>query len=80
MEITGLPGAAALSATNLPKIDPPKCSEVIIAADADKAGLDAAEQLAGRLTASGLKVRIAAPATPGNDWNDELRSCSNTKN
>lgn len=80
MQITGLPGAAALSATNLSKIDPPKCSEVIIAADADKAGMDAAEQLADRLTSAGHKVRIAAPATPGNDWNDELRSCNITNN
>lgn len=75
MEITGLPGAAALSATNLPNVHPPKCSEVIIAADADEAGMVAAVQLADRLTSVGYKVRIAAPATPGNDWNDELRSC-----
>ncbi|AUX78118.1 TROPIM superfamily domain-containing protein [Sinorhizobium fredii] len=80
MQITGFPGAAALSATNLPKIAPPKCSEVIIAADADKPGIEAAEQLAGRLTSAGHKVRIAAPVTPGNDWNDELRSCHNIKN
>lgn len=80
MEITGLPGAAAVSATNLPKIDPPKCSEVIIVADADEAGMVAAGQLADRLTSDGHKVRIAAPATPGNDWNDELRSCNITNN
>lgn len=72
MQITGFPGGAALSAGNMAKIDPPKCSEVIIAADADKPGIEAAEQLAGRLAAAGYKVRIATPTTTGNDWNDEL--------
>lgn len=79
MEITGLPGAAALSATNLPKIDPPKCSEVIIAADADEPGIKAAEQLADRLVTAGYKVRIATPTTTGNDWNDELKTHGDTE-
>lgn len=79
MQITGAPGGAALSATNLPKADPPKCSEVIIAADADKAGVEAAEKLAGRLVSAGHKVRIATPATPGSDWNDELRAHGDTE-
>ena len=78
MQITGLPGAAALSASNLPNVDPPPCSEVIIAADADRPGMEAAEQLADRLAAAGQKVRIAVPSTPGKDWNDELNTSDDT--
>jgi hypothetical protein len=79
MQIAGLPGAAALSATNLAKIDPPECTEVIIAADADKAGMEAAEKLAARLAAAGRRVRIAVPTTAGNDWNDELIARDDTE-
>ncbi len=79
MQITGLPGAAALSASNLSKFDPPECSEIIIAADADEPGMDAAKQLADRLVAAGHKVRIAVPQTPDHDWNDELIASGDTK-
>ncbi len=74
MQLTGLPGVAALSAGNLPKIQLPPCSEVIIAADNDPPGRDAAEALAKRLAAGGGLVRIAWPPREGDDWNDALQS------
>jgi putative DNA primase/helicase len=72
MQISGLPGIAALSATNMPMVRPPKCSEVIIAADNDPPGLRAAAQLAERLEYEGRRVVIARPPVEGADWNDRL--------
>ncbi len=72
MEISGLPGIAALSATNMPTIRPPKCAEVIIAADNDEPGRKAAAQLAERLEYEGRNVRIATPPGEGDDWNDRI--------
>jgi putative DNA primase/helicase len=72
MQISGLPGIAALSASNMPTVRPPECAEVVIAADNDDAGRRAAEQLARRLRHEGRRVRIAKPAAEGMDWNDRL--------
>ena len=74
MELTGLPGGAALGAESLEEAEPPACSEIIIAADNDKPGIKAARKLALRLASAGRLVRIAVPATEGGDWNDELRA------
>jgi putative DNA primase/helicase len=73
--IAKLPGIAALSATNLPKVTPPPCSEIIIACDNDRAGRDKAKNAAEKWAASGRKVRIAVPEGYG-DWNDVLRAVS----
>ena len=72
MQIFGLPGIAALSASNLPTIRPPKCAKVIIAADNDDPGRQAAAQLAKRLKYEGRSVLIAKPPVEGMDWNDRL--------
>lgn len=73
MQLAGrVPGIAALSASNMPSIRPPKCAEIIIAADADDVGRKAAAQLAARLEYEGRKVRIAVPPADGEDWNDRL--------
>ena len=71
-QLTGLPGIAALSASNLSKIVPPPCSEIIIAADNDDAGRDAAKQAAQIWTMAGFKVHIAPAPDWGKDWNDAL--------
>ena len=71
-QLTGLPGIAALSAGNLPKLVPPPCSEIIIAADNDDVGRDAAKQAAQIWTMAGFKVYIAPAPDPDSDWNDAL--------
>ena len=41
---------------------------LVIFADADPAGADAAEKLRHRARTAGLAVIVKAPSTPGNDW------------
>ena len=72
---SGIPTWAALSSGNIPNlILPPKpmASEVIIAADYDKAGLDAALSAQERWTAEGRDVRVVSPDEIGADFNDAL--------
>jgi putative DNA primase/helicase len=77
-QITGMPAIATLGAQNLRTVEPPPCSEIIITADNDDTGRDAAEALARRLC--GRKVRIAVPDGPkGYDWNDVLHSGADTE-
>ena len=79
-QITGVPAIAALSAGNMANVDPPACSEVIIAADNDEPGREAARALAQRLLGQGRRVRIAIPEGPkGFDWNDALRAGTASK-
>lgn len=52
---------------------PPVAEVVIIAADNDQAGLEAAEIAAGRLEAEGRAVSIIHPRKMGADFNDMLR-------
>jgi putative DNA primase/helicase len=72
MQITDLPGIAALAAWNLPKITPPPAHEYILAADNDPAGLSGARALAAKLVRAGHVVRLAVPPEPQSDWNDML--------
>jgi putative DNA primase/helicase len=68
---TGRPAWAALSAGGLARlILPDTVQDVLIAADADPAGEQAARALAARLIAQGRTARIAAPAA--GDWADAL--------
>lgn len=46
--------------------------QIIIAADSDSAGMNAAKLLATRLLGSGYKVKIAKPPSDGTDFNDLL--------
>jgi putative DNA primase/helicase len=73
-ELTGLPAIAAVSAVNLEAIVLPPCSEVIVAADNDPTGREAAEAAADRLAVPGRTVRLAVAPGHGKDWNDLLRS------
>jgi putative DNA primase/helicase len=62
---------ACVSAGGLAAVElPAGAREVVIAADHDKAGLEAAHALARRLLSEGRKVRLATPPREGQDWLD----------
>ncbi|WP_425441072.1 DUF7146 domain-containing protein [Sphingomonas rubra] len=63
------PGAGMLVAMCLPPI----VSSVIIAADNDAAGEQAARRSAEGFASEGRQVRIMRPNPPFKDWNDQLR-------
>jgi putative DNA primase/helicase len=74
MQATEIPTWAALSANGMKKLLlPPEVREVVIAADADETGLEAAEEAASRWHAEGRKVRIIKPPE-GLDFNDLARA------
>jgi len=73
MQRTGTPGWAALSTSGLKTLVLPRLvEEVVILADADDPGEDAAQDAAGRWTRDGRRVRIARPPYGYNDFNDVL--------
>ena len=72
---TGIPTWAALSSGNIPNLilsPKPLAIEILIAADHDKAGLDAAYRAAERWSAEGRHVEICPPLEPDTDYNDLL--------
>jgi phage/plasmid primase-like uncharacterized protein len=72
-EATGWPVWAAIAAPFMKEvIVPPEVREVLIAADHDKAGIEAAHALARRLIREGRKVRVAVPPGEKDDWLDVL--------
>jgi putative DNA primase/helicase len=74
MQATGIPTWAALSAGGIKKLLlPPDVREVLIAADADLAGISAARIAAQRWHAEGRKVRIVKPPERL-DFNDLARA------
>ena len=72
MQLSGLPGIAAISATNMKSITLPKCREGIIAADADEPGRKGARELAANCDYLGVKVRRVLPPKADTDWNNVL--------
>lgn len=73
-QATGWPVWAAISANLMPHVPLPQgVKEVVVAADHDRAGLRAAQELAQRLVGLGVKVRLAVPPKEGQDWLDVLR-------
>lgn len=73
MHLTGLPGWAALSTSGLRSIVLPReVSNVVILADADEPGLEAASVTAKRLRSEGRVVRIKVPVSPYKDFADQL--------
>ena len=71
-----IPAWAALSTSGLRGIELPSlplAARITIAADNDKAGLSAAEELADRAAGEGREVQIALPPDDGADFNDLLR-------
>jgi phage/plasmid primase-like uncharacterized protein len=73
--LMGLPAWAAISAGNLAEgvLLPPEACSVVIAADPDKAGADAARKAWQRWTGEGRTVRIGTPDGQ-DDFNDMLRA------
>ncbi len=66
-----IPTVAAYSAGALAAWQwPPGLQRLVIFADADQAGADAADKLHQRAQAAGLSVNVMAPTTPGADWCD----------
>jgi hypothetical protein len=69
-----LAGWATVGAFGMARLHVPwRFRRVVIGADHDRAGLDAARALARRLRAEGRQTAIRPPPTSGDDWNDELR-------
>lgn len=70
-----LPAWAAISAGNLARglLLPPEVRAVVIAADPDPAGRNAAAGASTRWQAEGRRVQIATPDVAGRDFNDLLQ-------
>jgi hypothetical protein len=72
-EATGWPVWATIAALFMKEVIVPlEVKEILIAADHDKAGLEAAHALARRLLREGRRVRLAVPPEEGEDWLDVL--------
>ena len=72
-ETTGWPVWATIAAPFMREVVvPPEVGEVVVAADHDQAGLEAARALARRLLREGRRVRMAVPPEEGEDWLDAL--------
>ncbi len=72
-EATGWPVWALVAAPFLKEASlPPEVKEVVVCADHDKAGLEAAHALARRLLREGRRARLAVPPDEGADWLDVL--------
>lgn len=68
---SGLPTVAAYSADNLAAWHwPTGVRRLVIFADHDKAGREAADTLRVRALSVGLAVSVMTPTTPGDDWCD----------
>jgi putative DNA primase/helicase len=68
---TGLPVWSTICADGMARlVIPPEVRLVVICADHDTAGLDAAKTLARRLLTEQRRVKILMPDTPGEDWAD----------
>lgn len=68
---SGVPTVAAYSAGALAAWQwPASVRRVVVFADADPAGDDAADRLSQRARAAGLIVHVMTPSTPGTDWAD----------
>lgn len=74
LEMLGGPVWVAAGATFLPHmLFPPEVSSVIVGADNDPAGMQAAEEAARAFAERGLTCRIIQPLDGFKDFNDELR-------
>lgn len=76
-----LPCWATLGATNLSSVELPPlplASEVVLIADNDGPGMQAAHDAARRFRGQGRTVRIAKPPAPYKDFNEALQAASAT--
>lgn len=71
-----LPAWAAISAGNLAKglVLPPEIRAIVVAADPDRVGREAAEAAACRWRSEGRRVRVAMPNREDQDFNDLIRA------
>ena len=68
---SGVPTVASYCADNLARWRwPGGVSRLVVFADADPAGLKAADDLVGRAVRAGLHAEALAPSAPGADWAD----------
>ena len=68
---SGVPAVAAYSAGALASwVWPSDLRRLVIFADADPAGANAADKLRQRARTAGLSVEVMTPTTPGTDWCD----------
>jgi putative DNA primase/helicase len=75
-QLHGVPVWAALTAGLLAKFEPPdKVRRLLIFADADAAGLQAAARLLERLQGR-VCMELRTPAAGAKDWNDALMKCT----
>ena len=66
-----VPTVASYCAGNLAKWQwPPGLQRLVIFADADKAGREAADTLRARALAAGLRCEVLTPSTAGTAWCD----------
>jgi len=71
-EATGWPVWATIAAPFMREVIVPEVKEVVVCADHDRAGLEAAHTLARRLIREGRRARLAVPPVEGEDWLDVL--------
>jgi putative DNA primase/helicase len=72
-EATGWPVWATIAAPFMKEVVVPhEVKEVVVCADHDRAGLEAAHALARKLIREGRRVRVAVPPEEGEDWLDVL--------
>jgi phage/plasmid primase-like uncharacterized protein len=68
---SGIHTVAAYCAGNMASyVWPPSVKRIVVFADADRAGVDAAQKLKIRAMQSGLSAVVLSPTTPGTDWCD----------
>lgn len=68
---SSVPTAAAYSAGNLAAyVWPPGVRRIVVFADNDAAGADAADKLRQRARRAGLLCEVLTPTAPGSDWAD----------
>ena len=68
---SGIHTVAAYCAGNVASyVWPPSVRRIVVFADADRAGVDAAQKLKIRAMQSGLSAVVLSPSTPGTDWCD----------
>ena len=74
MQLAGVPTWCTLGTANLERIKPPKgVRQIVIAADNDPPGLEAARAAARQFRLQGLAAEISRPKQVGEDWNDILK-------
>ncbi|ODU07817.1 MAG: hypothetical protein ABS84_15555 [Rubrivivax sp. SCN 71-131] len=68
---SSVPAVAAYSAGSLAAWQwPPDVRRIVVFADADRAGREAADTLRARALRAGLQIKLLVPSEPGADWCD----------